>query len=125
MDIRGNKEMDFYRAKEQDLKLLKYKESSYHNTAFVASDDQKIIGAFEYDIKSMEAAEVVNFSILEPLIQAALPARGEVPAIYTAPARDTQQSRRGIFSRASIGTTVLTLGLSRRCFLRFLPSELR
>jgi len=58
--------MDFYRARENDSKYIKYKESLIHNTALIASEDHKVMGVLEYEIKSIEEAEIVNISILEP-----------------------------------------------------------
>lgn len=58
--------MDFCRAGGNDLKYIKYEKSFIHNTALIASEGQKIIGVFEYEIKNAEEAEVINFSIFEP-----------------------------------------------------------
>lgn len=57
--------MDFYRAREKNLQYIKYKESYIHNTALIASEGQKIIGVYEYEIKNIEEAEIINFRIFE------------------------------------------------------------
>jgi len=58
--------MDFYRARETNSKYIMYEKSFTHNTALIASEGQKVIGVFEYEIKNSEEAEVINFSIFEP-----------------------------------------------------------
>lgn len=57
--------MDFYRAKENDAHLFRYQQSISHNTALIASEDQKAVSVFEYEIKSLEEAEIINFKIIE------------------------------------------------------------
>ncbi|MBU5439204.1 hypothetical protein KQI42_14370 [Tissierella sp. MSJ-40] len=57
--------MDFYRARKDDFKYVKYKKSLIHNTATIASEGQNIIGVLEYEIKNMEEAEIINFNIFE------------------------------------------------------------
>lgn len=57
--------MDFYRAKEKNFQYIKYKKSLIHNTALIASEGSSIIAVFEYDIKNMEEAEIINFNIFE------------------------------------------------------------
>lgn len=55
--------MDFYRAREQDFKYIKYEKSLLHNTAIIASEGQNVIGVLEYEIKNIKEAEVINFNI--------------------------------------------------------------
>ena len=55
--------MDFYRAKEQEFKYIKYEKSLLHNTAIIASEGQNVIGVLEYEIKNIKEAEVINFNI--------------------------------------------------------------
>ncbi len=57
--------MDFYRARKDDFKYVKYEKSLICNTAIIASEGQNIIGILEYEIKNMEEAEIINFNIFE------------------------------------------------------------
>lgn len=57
--------MDYNRAREKNLQYIKYKESYIHNTALIASEGQKTIGVYEYEIKNIEEAEIINFRIFE------------------------------------------------------------
>jgi hypothetical protein len=58
--------MDFYRASKSEMKYIKYETSINHNTALIAEDGEDIIASLEYRIKSMEEAEIVNFSAFKP-----------------------------------------------------------
>jgi len=58
--------MNFFRARETNLNYIMYEKSFTHNTALIASEGQKVIGVFEYEIKNSDEAEVINFNIFEP-----------------------------------------------------------
>jgi hypothetical protein len=58
--------MDFYRARENDFKYIKYEKSLIHNTALIACEEDNVIGALEYEINNIEEAEIINFSPYEP-----------------------------------------------------------
>ncbi|WP_427340747.1 hypothetical protein [Caloranaerobacter sp. DY30410] len=57
--------MDFYRAREKDFKYIQHEKSLIHNTALIAYEGDNVIGILEYEINSIEEAEIVNFSIFE------------------------------------------------------------
>lgn len=56
--------MEFYRSREKN-DYIKYENSFLHNTALLASENEKVFGVFEYDIKNIYEAEIVNLNILE------------------------------------------------------------
>ncbi len=58
----GSNKMNFYRARENDFKHIKYEKSFIHNTALIASEEDNVIGVLEYEIKNMEEAEIINFN---------------------------------------------------------------
>jgi hypothetical protein len=58
--------MEFCRARENNLRHIKYNKSFIHNTALIASEGEKVVAILEYEIKNIEEAEVVNFNIIEP-----------------------------------------------------------
>lgn len=58
--------MDFYRARKNNLKYIKYDKSFIHNTALIASEDEKVIAILEYEIKNIEEADILNFNLFEP-----------------------------------------------------------
>jgi hypothetical protein len=58
--------MDFYRARDNSLRYIKYNKSFIHNTALIASEGEKVISILEYEIKNIEEAEIVNFNLFEP-----------------------------------------------------------
>ncbi|WIV11056.1 hypothetical protein [Proteiniborus sp. MB09-C3] len=58
--------MDFCRARESEFKHIKYEKSIIHNTTLIACEDDNVIGVLEYDVNSVEEAEVTNFNIFEP-----------------------------------------------------------
>lgn len=58
--------MDFYRGTKKHSRYFRYKESFIHNTGLVASDKEKIIGVFEYNIKNIEEGEIINFHMFKP-----------------------------------------------------------
>jgi hypothetical protein len=57
--------MDFYRARKDDFKYVKYEKSLICNTAIIASEGKNVTGVLEYEIKDMEGAEIINFNIFE------------------------------------------------------------
>lgn len=57
--------MEFGRASENEKKFLKYEKSFIHNTALVAWEEKKVIGILEYEIRSIEKANIINFSIVQ------------------------------------------------------------
>ncbi|MDF2673843.1 MAG: hypothetical protein K0R09_2108 [Clostridiales bacterium] len=57
--------MEFYRASEDELEFIKYERSFIHNTALVASEEKKVIGILEYDIKNIEEAEIIYFNMVQ------------------------------------------------------------
>lgn len=57
--------MDFYRARQYDSRYIRYEKSFIHNTALIASDEQKIIGTLEYYLENVEGAEIISFSIFQ------------------------------------------------------------
>lgn len=58
--------MNFYRARENHFKYIKYKKSLIHNTALIAWEDDNAFGVLEYEINNIEEAEVINFDIFQP-----------------------------------------------------------
>lgn len=64
--------MDFYRARENNLKYIKYDKSFIHNTALIASEDEKVIAIFEYEIKDIEEADIVNFKLFKTCEEASV-----------------------------------------------------
>lgn len=57
--------MEFYRVRERERRYLKYEKSFLHSTAIIASEEDKVKAVLEYEIKSLEYAELVNFQIIE------------------------------------------------------------
>lgn len=57
--------MDFFRAREKHLSYLRYKKSFTHNTALIAGENNEVIGVFEYEIKNIEEAEIINFDMFD------------------------------------------------------------
>ncbi|CAK7027491.1 hypothetical protein KQI38_21720 [Tissierella carlieri] len=49
--------MDFYRARENDFKYIKYKKSLIHNTTLIACEEDNVIGVLEYEINTIEEAD--------------------------------------------------------------------
>lgn len=53
--------MEVERITDDDFKYLKFKESSIHNTAFIAKENDVVMGIFEYSIFNT-AAQILNIS---------------------------------------------------------------